>query len=200
MLNIIHKGYRTILQLFYNDKSQFFHLREIVRRTGLNENSVYRFLNKLEEEKILKVQKEGNLKKYGVKHNQQVYTAFSCFDVDKFNNLPHLRKTAISSYLNALPQQPIFAILFGSTAKENYRKDSDLDILIISNEKIVVKKAEQEADSISATKVSTFQMGYKDFLKELKLKEDPVIQSAILTGYPLINHVKYYEVLFNERI
>ena len=92
MLNIIHKGYRTILQLFYNDKSQFFHLREIVRRTGLNENSVYRFLNKLEEEKILKVQKEGNLKKYGVKHNQQVYTAFSCFDVDKFNNLPHLEK------------------------------------------------------------------------------------------------------------
>lgn len=200
MLNILTQGYRTILQLFYNDKSQFFHLREIARRTKLNENSVYRFLNKLEDEKILTVQKEGNLKKYGIKHNPQVYALLSCFDIEKYNTLPTIRRTAISSYLNMLPQQPVFVILFGSTAKENYHKDSDVDILIISNDTISVKKAEQEADAISATKVTTFQMRYPDFLRELKLKEDPVIQSALLTGYPLLNHIKYYGVLFDERI
>ncbi len=48
--------------------------------------------------------------------------------------------------------------------------------------------------------VSTFQMTYKAFITELKLKEDKVVQSAIKTGYPVIDHIRYYEVLCNEAI
>jgi len=31
-----------------------------------------------------------------------------------------------------------------------------------------------------------------------KLKEDKVIQSALETGYPVLNHIYYYEVLQND--
>ena len=39
----------------------------------------------------------------------------------------------------------------------------------------------------------------QDFIKELKLKEGPVVQSALFSGYPIINHIAYYEAL-NERV
>ncbi len=32
----------------------------------------------------------------------------------------------------------------------------------------------------------------KSFLKELKLKEDKVIQSALNTGYPILNQMSFY--------
>ena len=199
MLNTINKGYKEILNIFYTEKTKF-HLREIAKITKLNENSVYRFLNKLEKEKILKSKKQGNLKQFLLRKNKQVYAILTLFDIEKYEKLPHIRKTAISYYLKSLPKQPVFAILFGSTAKETYKDDSDIDILLITNEKINTKQAENEADAQSALKVSSFQMTYKHFLKELKLNEDPVVQSAVKTGYPLLNHIKYYEVLNYDTI
>jgi predicted nucleotidyltransferase len=197
MLNTINKGYKDILRLFYTERTKL-HLRDIAKRTKLNENSAYRFLNVLEKEKILKSEKQGNLKLFSLRKNKQIYAILAFFDVEKYQRLFHLRKTAISAYMKYLPKQPVFAILFGSTAKETYRKDSDIDILLISNEKINTKKAEESASALSTLKVSTFQMTYKNFLKEVKMKEDPVVQSAIFSGYPLINHIYYYEVLNYE--
>ncbi len=125
---------------------------------------------------------------------------FEIFDFDKLEQLSMIRKNAISCYLNKLSEKPVFAILFGSTAKETYTESSDIDILIVTNKKTSTKEAEKETDALTAIKVSTFQITYADFLDELKLKKDKVIQSAVLTGYPLINHISYYEVILNERI
>lgn len=194
MLNIANKGYVDILRLFYTKKTDFY-LREIAKLTKLNENSAYRFLNKLEKDNILKSKKQGNLKIFSLRKNKQVYAILTFFDIEKYENLPHIRKTAISYYLKQLPKQPIFAILFGSSAKKTYKDDSDIDILLINNEKIDTKAAENKADAQSALKISTFQMTYEHFLKELKLCKDPVVQSAIKTGYPLLNHILYHETI-----
>jgi|SRR3989344_5179595 len=199
MKTILKEGYQKILTLFYDDKSVEIHLREIARMTKLNENSASIFLKKLEVMNYLKSQKEGNLKKYGLNHNQRTYSVLTLFDIEKFQTLPGIRKEAIQRYFQKLHEKPIFAILFGSTAKENYRQDSDIDLLVITNKKISTKEAEKEADALCAIKISTFQMTWNDFQREIKLKEDAVVQSALQTGYPLINHIYYYEVL-NERI
>lgn len=45
-------------------------------------------------------------------------------------------------------------------------------------------------------KVSTFQMNRAAFLRELKLAQDKVVQSAINTDYLLINHIEYYEASY----
>ncbi len=200
MLTIIKPACVKILNLFYREKHEQFHLREIARRTKLHEPSATRFLKLLEKEHILKSEKEGNMKKYRIQRNSESYLVFTMFDVERTEQLPSMRKEAISAYLNALPEQPIFAVLFGSTAKGTFNADSDVDILLIANKRIETKKAENEADALAGIKVSTFQMEYKEFIKEIKLKEDKVVQSAISTGYPLINHIGYYGVVFDERI
>lgn len=200
MLTILKSGYGKIMQLFYKDKRAKLHLREIARQAKLHEPSATRFLRALEKENILKSEKDGNLKKYSVQKSTRAYLIFEVFDIERFEKLPGLRKNAVQAYLNALPEKPIFILLFGSTAKGTYREDSDIDILIIVNKTISADKAEKEADALTSIKISTFQIRYTDFLNELKLKEDKVVQSAIQSGYPLINHIYYYEAVCNERI
>lgn len=200
MITILKSGYGKIMHLFYKDRSAKLHLREIARQTKLHEPSVTRFLHALEKEQMLKSKKDGNLKKYSVKQSKRSYLIFASFDIERFEKLPSIRKNAIKMYIDNLPEKPVFAVLFGSTAKGTYKEDSDIDILIITNDKVSTKEAEKETDALTAMKISTFQIVYKDFVRDLKMKEDKVVQSAIQSGYPLLNHIQYYEVLYNERI
>ncbi len=200
MITIIKSGYEKILTLFYKDKRAQLHLREIARQTKLHEPSVTRFLRNLEHEHILKSKKDGNLKKYFIQHNKKTYSVLVVFDVARQEKLPELRKNAVDRYIQALNEKPVFALLFGSTAKETYTDESDIDILLVVNKKIKTEAAEQETQALTGMKVSTFQITYSDFIRELRLKDDKVVQSAIYSGYPVLNHIFYYEVLYNERI
>jgi len=198
MTTIIKPGIERILKIFY--KKDKIHLRAISRETNMYGQSVTRYLNELEKEEILKSKKEGNLKIYSWDKNNKVYSIKTLFDLETLEKLPFQRKEAIKGYIKMLPEKPVFIILFGSTAKNNFSKDSDIDILVVTNNKFSSKEAEKEVDTIYGIKMSTFQISYKEFIKELKLKEDKVVQSAILTGYPIFNNNYYYEVLDNERI
>ncbi len=200
MLTLLKQGYGKILQLFYKDKTLQIHLREIARQTEMHEPSVTRCLAALEKEGILQSVIDGNMKKYSLQSNKKTFLLLTEFDIEKQEKLSKRRKEAIQVYLKKLPEKPIFAVLFGSTAKETYKEDSDIDILLVGNKKIKTKEAEKEADALTAVRISTFQMTYQEFITELKLKQDNVIQSAIHTGYPLLNHIAYYEVLENERV
>lgn len=193
METMIRQGYEKIMKLFYSEKSARIHLREIARRTKLNENSVSIFLNQLEKKKILKSEKEGNLKKYFIERTQPTFSLFSFFDVAKFEKLPYVRKKAIDYFMNNLEIKPIMAVLFGSTAKGTFSKNSDIDLLLIFNQKIKTSGAEDYSESQTGIKINILQIVYSDFVKELKIKKDKVIQSAIETGYPIFNSITYYQ-------
>ncbi len=200
MKTLLKPGYEKILHLFYRDKYAKIHLRGIARKTKLNENSASRFLNKLAKDKILISKKDGNLKKYELLKNDLIYSVFTHFDILKLNELPSIRKNAILYFINKLKHKPIIVVLFGSTAKNIYREESDIDLLLIVNKKIDTKEAEKYADSQTAIKISVFQIPINEFIEELKLKNDKVVQSAIDTGYPVTNHIEYYRMIDNERV
>ncbi len=197
---MLKTGHEKILRLFYKDKRLKIHLREIARQTKMHEPSVTKCLKQLEEQRILHAEIDGNMKKYSLARNKKTYGLLTLFDIEKQDKLSKIRKEAIEIYLKKLHEKPIFAVLFGSTAKETYGEESDIDLLIVGNKKINTKEAEKEADALTAMKISTFQIMYHEFLQELKRKEDYVIQSAVETGYPVVNHIAYYEVLVDERI
>ena len=121
-------------------------------------------------------------------------------DLEKFNKLPSIRRNAAKYFLDALPEKQVIALLFGSTAKGIYTKDSDMDMLLIVNRRIKTEEAEKQAEAQTAVKISPVQITYSNFARELKLKEDYVIQSALNTGYPLTNHIMYYEAVYNETL
>ncbi len=196
MKTILKSGYEKIMRLFYADKHAKFHLRNISRQTKLNENSASIFLNNLQKDQILNSIKEGNLKKYFLEKNSLTFGLLSLFDIERFNQLPIIRKNATLYFLKELNEQPIIVILFGSTAKGDFVKNSDIDLFLVVNNKIKTKSAEDYAESQTGLRINCLQMTYSNFLKEIKLEEDKVMQSAINSGYPLTNHLKYYsEVL-----
>lgn len=198
MITSINSGQWKIIGIFYKDKSARLHLREIARNTKLHEPSVTRFLASFEHEGILKSEREANLKKYFIRQNKKTYLLFAHFDIEQFNNLPSIRKSAINYYSDYLPEKPVIIFLFGSTAKGTYKENSDIDLLIITNRKIDTKNAEHYAESLTGIRISTFQISIAEFAKELKIKEDHVIQAAITSGYPITNHIYYYEVVYNR--
>lgn len=200
MTTILKEGHERILELFYRNKSATIHLREIARKTRLNENSASRFLNQLEKLQILQAKKEGNLKKYAVRKNDSVFAVFAYFDVLKLHALPAIRKNAIRCFLQHLQEKPIIALVFGSTAKNTYSERSDIDILLIVNKKLETKDAESYVDAQTALKISPIQISYREFEEELKLKHDHVVQSAVNTGFPVSNHITYYGAVYHERI
>ena len=51
--------------------------------------------------------------------------------------------------------------------------------------------------SIKRNAIKTY---YKRFMTYLKLQEDKVVQSALASGYPLMNHIQYYQALYDERV
>ena len=128
MLTLIKPGYVKILRLFYTNKQIQLHLREIARQTKMHEPSVTRCLTALETEGILKSRADGNMKKYSLQQNKKSYLFLAMFDGEKQEKLSKRRKEAIHIYLEKLPEKPVFTVLFGSTAKETYKEDSDIDI------------------------------------------------------------------------
>ena len=189
METILKKGINKIMKIFYKNKSISIHLREISRRAGMNENSVTRFLKQLEKEKILASKKDGNLKKYQINKNKLVFSVFCLMDIEKFEKLPEIRKRSIKIFLEKLDKKPLIVILFGSTAQEKFTKNSDLDLLLIVNTKIIVKKAEEYSEAQTGIRINSFQINFQN----LKKTEDKLVLSAINTGYPLTNHIKFYE-------
>lgn len=190
------KGKEKILKLFYENQQASFHLREIARRTKLNENSVYRFLQQLENEKILVSSREANLKKYSVQKSLPTYATLALLDVNRFNSLPEIRKKAIHLFLDSLPEKPVIMLLFGSTAKNTYTEESDIDLLLIINKRVDTAKTKSLVDAQTSMRISDFQIELSAFKEEVKRKEDKVIQSALETGYPITNHIEYYRTLY----
>ena len=190
---IARTQYWSILKLFYTNHNTPLHLRDISRKINLRESATSRHLNALEKTNILKSQKEANLKKYNLK-NQAIPEIFSLFDIERLEALPLLRINTIRFYINTLKEKPIFVILFGSTAKGHFRDDSDIDVISIFNKKTDTTEAIKYAEAQTGMKLSEFQLSYPQFIKELKLKQDNVIQAGIETGYPIYNQIYFYEV------
>jgi len=195
METIIKKGVYEILKVFYDNQDSSFHLRELSRRTKLNENSISRFLNNLIKEKILGFSREGNLKKFLIT-KKYLPIIFSIYDEEKFENLPSLRKNAIKEYFGSLLIKPVFAVVFGSTAKGNFKKNSDIDVLLVVNSKMKNDKVIEYVKSQTGLKIQELQIREKDFMWELKNKKENVIQSAIESGFPVFNNKYYYEVIY----
>ncbi|MFW6378891.1 MAG: nucleotidyltransferase domain-containing protein [Nanoarchaeota archaeon] len=196
MKTIFKPAYWNILEVFYMNKNTPVHLRELSRRVGLQEGPLTRHLNKLVEEKILTSEFEGNLKKFSLKRSV-IPRIFTVFDIQRFEDLPYIRKNSVKFYTSALKEKPVLLIVFGSTAKGTHKKDSDIDIIAVFNRNIDTSEARRKAEAQTGVRISEFQMSYDEFKLELKLKNDQVIQSGVETGILLFNHLFYYEELYD---
>src|SRR3989344_3771663 len=191
------KGKEKILECFYRNRNKELYFSEILRETNLTPNTTLKHLKNLEN-LIVSTKKIGNTFYKINPNNKIIYSIFSYFDYKKFNNLPSERKRAINEFLDNLKVKPLIAVVFGSTAKGTFSKESDIDILLIYNNKEKKDtKLKEDIEAITGTKTQTFIVDFDYFKEQILKEEDKVITHAIKTGFAITGFDKFYKEVLN---
>jgi len=146
------------------------HLREISRLLNTGLPNVVRYQRILENEKVIKKFKDANLVKLKLNPNQRTLAYLKQIHTERFLNLPKKIQLAIIDFNNSLIEQhitPLLTLIFGSYAKGNYTKNSDIDILLVFQGK-PNPKIDQIAKQVNMkmnVKITPIYVKYKDFEK-----------------------------------
>ena len=148
------------------------YLNEIYEKTGIkSKNNLLKNLNSLTNNKIL-IKEENNV----------LLALLNLINKTKFENLPFDVKKGITEAVFTF--KPRIAILFGSYAKKNYNKKSDVDLVFFD---AVEKKGINEISSKYGIKLNiTFMQ-----IDELQ-KDNETLNHIIKTGYPLAGGEYFY--------
>ena len=116
----------AVFQLFFDEPLAEFQLREISRRVRLAPVSVKRYLEELAKEGLI-IKSKHRIHKYPVYKADRDNESFKFFK--KINTSIIIRDSGLSEFLNN-EIMPAAIVLFGSAAKGEDLKDSDLDLFL----------------------------------------------------------------------
>ena len=193
--NVFGKGKEKILGCFYKNKKKELYFSEILRETKLTPNTTLKHLANLQKlGLVISTKKIGNTFYKINPKNSLIYSILSYFDYKKLNELPSERKRAINEFLDKIQVKPLIAIVFGSTAKGTFGKESDIDILLIYNKKeLENSKIKKDIEATTGIKIQIFIIDFEYFKEQILKEDDSVITHAIKTGFPVTGNDKFYK-------
>ena len=175
------------------------HKRELAKQLKLGMPSIDYSIKKINN--LLKEQKSGNQIKYFLDYSKEdLIPMLYAVEFVRFEKLPVKIKLAIRDFMKELKEKSVLSIIFGSYAKGDYTKDSDIDILLVYPRLEKSKEIENIAKRVSMrtnTKISPVYLDYdtfresfhnprKEFFKNLK-------ENKIILG-----GIEYWRELKNE--
>jgi len=127
----------NIMSLFFKEPNREFNVREVGRTLHITATTASKHLKELKKEKLLTHRKERNLHLYKSYLESDEYK-----DAKTYYTINKIRKSGLINELNKWYIKPTI-ILFGSAAKGLDTENSDIDLVIISeNEKEFPKREE----------------------------------------------------------
>lgn len=188
--NLLNKNVIKIIKVLGKGRLYFNQISEL---TGIkSKNNLIKNLNSMAQLKILKKEKNKSNTFYSINYeNQLSLVLLQLINTNKLQNLPFERRKAVLEVISV--SKPAMAVLFGSTAKGNFKKDSDIDLLLVYDSKN--KEIINEIKNISS------RYGVKINAVILKFSEinmmDDAIKHIFKTGYPITGYSYFYEVFKN---
>ena len=168
-MNSILKG-SEILQLLVSDFNKEFHVRDIAKRTNISVGKTSETLKDLLKANLVQKREIGNMKFYKANIQSPELTQFKILmNVSALNRLV----ASISKLCDKI-------ILFGSCAKGTDTPESDIDLLIITDN---VKEVKEKTYDMPDLNVSPHIMTIHEYLK-LK-KRNPGFVKKIREGIVL---------------
>lgn len=164
------KSTERVMELFFLNPKKTLHLRELSRRIDMSVSTVSMAVDKLEDEGLLKVEKDA-VKEISANRNQL------------FKDLKlsyNLQRLAISGLTDKVERnlRPDAVVLFGSYSRGEDSSESDIDIAAVNgrDEEIDVSKFERKLErNINVHNVSLEEAG-RNFIKTLA-------NGIVLRGY-----------------
>lgn len=183
---ITNKNVIKILEALEGKRLYFSQIHELTKIKS--KNNLVKNLNLLTESSILRKEKGKGNTFYSINYDNFVaITLLQLINSLKFYSLPFERRKSVEELISSL--KPIIAVLFGSTAKESFKKESDIDLLIVFKDK--KEKYYETVKKISSkygVRVNPVIISLDEFVGP-----NDALKHIIKTGYPITGYNYFYE-------
>jgi len=178
-----------ILALFRSNYKSRFYLRQISRNSGIALKTCQDALHVLEKEGIIKSQTEGKNKYFSLNlESTKAKHALLQAEINKTEEF--LAKYPVfQTFLKELNSNSLL-VIFGSFADFSSKKDSDIDLITISDKKINLPK------HLLPNKVQEINLKEEFFIKSLNSQE-PLIKEIQSKHIILNNHSLYVNIMWS---
>lgn len=177
------------------------HVRELARQLKVGIPSIKYALEKLKKDKILKSETEGrNLKFYINFNSKNVSHYIPLLNVYNIQKLDESIRTIIYDLLKSLSIKPLMTVIFGSYAIGDYKKNSDLDLLLIYADKDNPEDIEQKSKIISqryGITISPVYMKWDEFRRKFHNNTDKFIKQ-VKNNKIIFMGIEWWVMLENE--
>jgi predicted nucleotidyltransferase len=154
-----------ILKLFFEGPNERLHLREVARRVGLSATGAMKILRALEKESLLEKERAAVTVVYRGNYDNEKFIALK-----RALNLYSLNSSGLVSELVDFFKIPECIVIFGSYAKGEDTRESDIDIAVMTNMKEYPELGVYEVDlkrKISLHLIENIKNEEKDFINTL---------------------------------
>lgn len=161
----------NILDLFINEPDRKFNVREAGRLLKLNPSTASKHLNRLAKRGFLIKRKERNYILYSADAESQIFRDFKIYQ-----NIKRIKDSGLMDFINQELDYPEVIILFGSYAKGENTKRSDIDLFVLSESKKGVNF--NKFEKILGTEIQAFIHNRKE-TQEMKIKSKELLNNII---------------------
>ncbi len=171
-----------IKRLFFNKPSRQWHFEEILRESGMSRSQTNQWLKKLLKEGIISRKKKkgkmpyytGNFNSPAYRNCKKIYALQQLYDCGLLNHLQSLKKADS-------------VVIFGSFARADWNKESDIDIFIYGDD----KNLEQGKFELKLQReIQIFKAKKNEDLKNFQ----PGLLKNIANGYIVKGDLNFLEV------
>lgn len=168
-----------ILEIFIKNPEKEYHIREISKNLKISPTTASKYLKNFEKQGLLKSIKRSNHIYYKSESDNEKFK-----NIKRSFNLKQIQNSGIIDHLEEKLNYPEVIILFGSFAKGENNRNSDVDLFIVSENKIEVDLTDFEKKI--GHKIQLHVYSRKD-IEMMKNKNkgllNNVINGIILYGY-----------------
>jgi len=178
------------------------HIRELSRKINTGLPNIKRYLDIFEKKRIIKKEKKANLINITLTYNLEAFPDLKQIHLSSFLKLPKNIQIASNDFLTELEEKPLISLIFGSYAKGNYTKTSDLDLLLVFQKLRNEKQIEETAKRIGMrtnVKINPIYISYSQFKRDF-LNKNHNFSNEIRNKIIIINGIEYYYELLKEFI
>jgi len=180
-----------IIKLLLENKNNLLSIREISKKCEINYKSAYNAIESLKKENLIKINNSNKTKFCSLTN---IFSPL-LFKVEYNRKIEIINKYKLKPLLNTLEniKKEHITILFGSYIKGTNNKNSDIDLLIISEKE---KEISQELEILPLDLHITY-LTINEFLKMANSKEFSIVREVLEKNIILVGIENYYRLLKN---
>jgi predicted nucleotidyltransferase len=178
-----------ILNCLIENKDNQFSIRELSKMLKIDYKTIYVMIHSLKDSLNIHKQSKTSFISFKANLTNEIYFV----EKQRLENiLKNKNLEIIYRELEKLNEQFIL-LLFGSYAKNSQTKNSDIDLLLISNDSNLIKKQLE----ILPLPIHITSINNKEFVSMLNSKKFTVVSEAIKNNIILFGMEEYYRFLKN---